>query len=422
MPIAAVELELELVTPCFLGGADRRKRAEWRAASIRGQLRWWFRAVAGARFQGNLKEVSQAEESLFGSTSRASVLRVRALDRPAAKAAGDNSPHGKALGGRDLALLWGENPPSTSTEGRLELRSGRGNPIEYLGYGAILRERGRGSVFEHGRFEAGQPASFELLWRRGLSAREGEILRDALWCWLNLGGIGARSRRGFGSLRCLRVEGRQLGELENFASLDRDAFRKRAREILPPYEELGAAGSLPAWSHLSSQTRVYLGQHNERNWQDAMVRAGAWLIAFRRRYGSANHEHPALRPREARDYEWAAPQGRRHQDEKIPDRAGFGLPLPFGERGETVTWGKADRDGRRASPLLLHIACFGEQEKAEFLPVLTYIPAALVPPDERLFLKGRPDSGAFPEKVHTGIVERFLDDLSAKGLIEEVRR
>ena len=47
--------KVELVTPCFLGGA--KGQADWRGASIRGQLRWWFRAVAGAYFAADLDQV-----------------------------------------------------------------------------------------------------------------------------------------------------------------------------------------------------------------------------------------------------------------------------------------------------------------------------------------------------------------------------
>ncbi len=32
-------LTFEFVTPCFLGGASREGPAEWRAGSVRGQLR-----------------------------------------------------------------------------------------------------------------------------------------------------------------------------------------------------------------------------------------------------------------------------------------------------------------------------------------------------------------------------------------------
>ncbi len=47
---------IELLTPCFCAGADQTK-AEIRAPSIRGQLRWWFRALGGT---------PQGEKEVFG--------------------------------------------------------------------------------------------------------------------------------------------------------------------------------------------------------------------------------------------------------------------------------------------------------------------------------------------------------------------
>ncbi|MGB9878340.1 MAG: type III-B CRISPR module RAMP protein Cmr1, partial [bacterium] len=32
--------------PLFMGGADPKK-AEWRAPSVKGLMRWWFRAAGG---------------------------------------------------------------------------------------------------------------------------------------------------------------------------------------------------------------------------------------------------------------------------------------------------------------------------------------------------------------------------------------
>jgi CRISPR-associated protein Cmr1 len=65
---------LELITPCFCAGADPSK-AEIRAPSIRGQLRWWFRVLGGSRTE---------EASLFGSVSgdcgRSSSISLRVED------------------------------------------------------------------------------------------------------------------------------------------------------------------------------------------------------------------------------------------------------------------------------------------------------------------------------------------------------
>jgi CRISPR/Cas system CMR-associated protein Cmr1 (group 7 of RAMP superfamily) len=41
-----LKISVRFNTPCFLAGADQQGKAEWRAASIRGQLRWWLRAIA----------------------------------------------------------------------------------------------------------------------------------------------------------------------------------------------------------------------------------------------------------------------------------------------------------------------------------------------------------------------------------------
>lgn len=70
--------EFEFLTPCFCGGADPA-RAELRAPSIRGRLRWWFRALGGSR---------EDEEKVFGSVGGgrtspgASSLAVRVVKPP----------------------------------------------------------------------------------------------------------------------------------------------------------------------------------------------------------------------------------------------------------------------------------------------------------------------------------------------------
>ncbi|MBV6501365.1 MAG: hypothetical protein CJBNEKGG_03875 [Prosthecobacter sp.] len=66
---------LELITPCFCAGADPAK-AEIRAPSIRGQLRWWFRALGGS---------ASDEAAVFGSVagddnSTSSSIRVAVSD------------------------------------------------------------------------------------------------------------------------------------------------------------------------------------------------------------------------------------------------------------------------------------------------------------------------------------------------------
>ncbi len=69
------EFTLEAITPVFMRGADQTK-AEIRAASIKGLMRWWFRALAGSYFGDDIAGLRKAEEYVFGSTGQKSKVTV----------------------------------------------------------------------------------------------------------------------------------------------------------------------------------------------------------------------------------------------------------------------------------------------------------------------------------------------------------
>src|SRR4051812_27643667 len=102
------------------GARGGGRGAEWRAASIRGQLRWWFRAVAGGAWQGDLDRVRGQEERLFGSTERKSFLNIRTFGSPAATA----QSFGKGMSAEEIARLWREESPETIQRLKL-LRDGK---------------------------------------------------------------------------------------------------------------------------------------------------------------------------------------------------------------------------------------------------------------------------------------------------------
>ncbi len=71
---------MELITPCFCAGADQSK-AEIRAPSIRGELRWWFRALGGTQ-----KEEQEIFGGIAGEEGTSSAIVVRVSDvRPSPK-------------------------------------------------------------------------------------------------------------------------------------------------------------------------------------------------------------------------------------------------------------------------------------------------------------------------------------------------
>jgi len=76
--MAQLEVRLETVTPLFLGGSDPRGAPELRAASFRGVLRFWLRALLGGVLgDRNLDDLRKAEAAVFGSTDAASPVVVR---------------------------------------------------------------------------------------------------------------------------------------------------------------------------------------------------------------------------------------------------------------------------------------------------------------------------------------------------------
>jgi CRISPR-associated protein Cmr1 len=401
--------KVELVTPCFLGGA--KGQAEWRGASIRGQLRWWFRAVAGAHFGQDLEKVRAAEEEIFGSTRRCSSLRLLPGRGPEAeKPDGTGVPFGESLTAEEIAQRWKNK--NDATLNRLRLQNRFSDPLHYLAYGPVTRGR-----LDRPFLPASTSVSFDLQWVRTPADDLSQLFTSALWAWLYLGGIGARSRKGFGSLHLQRIASDKPAWK---TPMDQDAFRNEAGRLLALGRRVDGE---PAWTCFSQGSRIFVGSDGFDTADEALSRLGGWLIAFRRRYGKATDTRSLDKlPVAGRDYEWAAPNGTKLR-QGIPDRIGFGLPLPFTRRvdgqflGESVIWGPDEKDPRRASPLLLHVARFGKS----YFPVLTYLPAQFLPHDAKLGFKDHP----FPaegqvEPPRPGIVSHFLDDLARKKLVTEI--
>jgi len=395
-------LEVEFVTPCFLRGSED-PGAEWRAASIRGQLRWWLRAIAGA--DRPLAEVRRIEDELFGDTGRGSMVRLRT--RPGAGLAPSREMrtlHTPDLNAAALAGRWGD----PTAEARLRIRSPRGlemssNPVFYLAFGAIT-----GGTLRRAFLPPGAKGFLDVTWVRTPGDEIKRLFDQSLWAWLHLGGIGSKSRKGFGSLQRLPAGSRQ-------------DFIDEMKSMLPRWSQ---AQPGPQWTRFSPGSRIFLGAKEERTWQDALSLLGSWLIGFRRRYGFLGETRSANGTSlKGRDYEWLDPASP-NKLAGFPDRVGFGLPLPFRRtnprtnQAETVMviWDSGQGDARRASPLLLHVAHVG----SGYLPVLTYLPAQLLPDGAELRFKQRPDHRPPHNPLIATVVTRFLDDLHGKKLIEEV--
>lgn len=149
-----LRVTLETVTPLLLHGADNRT-PELRPPSFRGAMRYWWRAALGGVIgDENLKGLHELEGALFGSTERASPigLRLKSLDIRKTKA--DVLPHKNKF------------IPSGALDGTFELMLTQPRHDDTLVWDAAC-------------------ASLELA--------------------LTFGGVGQRSRRGYGALRIVEA-------------------------------------------------------------------------------------------------------------------------------------------------------------------------------------------------------------------------
>jgi|GEM_PF-1954544 len=142
-------LTLRVITPLVMAGADQGI-AEWRAASIKGMIRWWFRIAGGSRTD---------EERLFGAVGRD--------------------------GARSSLLTVGTTPvPRSQPLNPL--------PAPYFGFSIKMNQRRVIPVGEN----------LQVTFRVAPWADDTDFakIRAAVWLAFYLGNFGTRSRKGYGSL------------------------------------------------------------------------------------------------------------------------------------------------------------------------------------------------------------------------------
>jgi CRISPR-associated protein Cmr1 len=163
--------KLDIITPCFCGGAEAEKQAEIRPASIRGQLRWWFRVLGGFKSLAPM-DLRDQEDMIFGS------------------AAGDEGTAGK------LMVRVSGLAPSTIIADDRQMNAAPGSERGYLLF--PLRGRGRG-VFNESATTVSPPNFTLHLLCRGNSVLGADLQALAV-VFAGLGALGFRSRRAMGAL------------------------------------------------------------------------------------------------------------------------------------------------------------------------------------------------------------------------------
>jgi len=372
-------VELETVTPLFLGGAEPRgSPPELRVASLRGALRYWLRALLGGVGDGNLSTLKAAENKVFGSTESGAspiifMLKHNSLNtkefrkRRAIREDGQFKPEGADY------LFW-----SMAETGRRE-RDNWQSARQYIMPGTKF------TVTMKPRLGAAPHAS-NAWWRAGA----------ALWLLAQLGALGSRSRRGAGSI-CVADEPEQLdlppfkppattralqSQLKDGLGQIRKSIVTTGKPRTPPRFDVLAPGTCRIW---------VLGDRQPwSTWQQALDSIGGRMRDFRNR----------RRP----DYDTMRDWMRHGATPTTVERAAFGLPLPFrySRRGPFDVVQGSQHD-RRSSPLWLRVT---KLTNGRYIGVATLFKSVFLAERESLQLQRARRTTAPPADY--SLIEQFI--------------
>ncbi|MNC07395.1 hypothetical protein D3C75_549410 [compost metagenome] len=300
--------ELSVVTPMFGGGyktgeIDQLKPI--RESTIRGQLRFWWRATRGAVF-GNASELRKREAEIFGDTLNPSQVIIQVSDVEAESVIWYTPGEKKSFIPQYLFQLSKD-------------RDGQVKKISYISqctFKLQIQWSLQAKRLAESQLEAFQELQLDV--------------RAALWAWVNFGGLGSRTRRGCGSLYCKGIS-------PTMKEVSDQGFQRWFDQNIQKYHlVLLPTGQSREWPTLSGQFRISTQtKETSKNWNDVIMT----YRSFRRR---AN----IRRPIPGRSF-WPEADSIRyitqfsHPDHKLPfpndkskqlkafPRGQFGLPIIF---------------------------------------------------------------------------------------------
>lgn len=308
----------------FLSGQPGK--AEMRPPSFKGALRFWYRAIALSHHQNKIKKVRLDEEKLFGTTEN-----------------------------QGLFLLKIRNIGSIKSSFQEEKW---GNGELYLGYGLFDKNKpSRHYLKENHKFEV------TLLCKENNESIN--LLKEALIALGLFGGLGSRTRRGFGSISLETLK--QDGDICWQGPKNLEELEDKIKKFINNLGHL--SDKLPEYSAFSNKSYVVIVDKAD-NSKDLLNKIGEEMLNFRKenRGNDGKLAWKALDAEDNKDY-----------PKTHPKRVVFGLPHNYffkdQKRGIRIVPQNDKVYGRRASPLIIHI----HKLEREYVGVMLTLPARFLP-------------------------------------------
>lgn len=316
-----IDATYRVTTPMFCGGASG-EAADLRLPSFKGVLRYWWRALAWSSYGGDLGRIHQKEEALFGSAKRGQSRVSMRLKSPPAVA---RRRKGKVL------QVPGTNRPI-------------GEGACYLGYG-VMEAFGKkaGQLTRScldGGFEFTVQMRLPTAGKEGLRREQMALLESALVCVGVFGGLGAKSRKGYGSVA---ISATTVGGELRAIPRSKLKLRETIADLHRRYASIGR----PKYTALSQDARHLLVTSEKQEPLELLNLLGRELKWYRSwgHRGTVFGEESEKIFRDDHDLMKSVGSG---PVSTHPRRIAFGLPHNYG-RGREVVPQNLDRRASRCS-------------------------------------------------------------------------
>lgn len=408
-----MEAQCLIATPMFIGNGSQ-ETIDVRPSSIKGALRFWWRALQWQRFIGEKRnDVNQAliamhkaEAELFGST---------ATDKAVSSSTNEEHTHKVAAsaptsGGQSRFNL--DVIADKYTRTKHEWQPGHG--IQYL-LGQGCYKPGKPGKVTRQSLSNGQSFTLRLSAKPGITApthQQWKELEQTLLLWSLLGGLGSRGRKGLGSVSLHSLSG---GEYT--APTNETDYIALLQEILKPASSLFTE---PPFTALSGLCRLDISARDSDP-VTLLDKIGEELQHYR----AWGHDGVVGRRTAKQNFKRDHDDGLKAINGETPTepakRAVFGLPhnyffksikkkLDISLKVKRLHHsGNLQVNGdRRASPLFIHIHQFPDGKS---LAVQLLIPAQFLPAENQQLSYNKNMSVPMPNNA-TGwnVITRYLDE------------
>ena len=389
-----IEATFRIVTPMFLGGADHSVTDGIRAPSVKGALRFWWRALNWRRLYE--PDTAKALAALHAEEARLFGAAAKTIDKEQA-------------GGQGVFLLNVRHDELTSKKaGYIHEKFRSNDAARYLGYGLMVAFGSNNQMppttsgqLQRDCIDEGQEFVVSLLFR-------GEIVqsvRDALIFMGLVGGLGSRARHGMGSIALIRFVEPNDTPNEWQAPLSAQEYDVQINQLFSRAADVepSSGNTEPPFSAFWQESRIdrlLCGSScfaalddfarallMYRSWGRSDAQGGSKVLgkASERRF---DNDHKWFK-----DKPWARSHPGFH-----PRRVVFGLPHNYHKDHHHVV---SENYERRSSPLLFHVHPIAHT----FIGVGIFMPAKFLPTGERISANGE-----FPAaNIDWSVITDFLD-------------